>query len=48
MLSLAFGEVIVEWKAIKNSIDREAVAISDTYINLKYLTLRAPKRFKQF
>ena len=36
MLSLSFGEVIAEWKAIKNSIDREAVAISDTYINLKY------------
>ena len=36
MLSLSFGEVIVEWKAIKNAIDREAVAISDTYINLKY------------
>ena len=36
MLSLAFGEVIVEWKAIKNAIDREAVAISDTYINLEY------------
>jgi hypothetical protein len=36
MLSLTFGEVIAEWKAIKNAIDREAVAISDTYINLKY------------
>ena len=36
MLSLSFGEVIVEWKAIKHAIDREAVAISDTYINLKY------------
>ena len=36
MLSLAFGEVIEGWFAIKNAIDREAVAISDTYINLKY------------
>lgn len=36
MLSLAFGEVIAGWHAIKNAIDREAVAISDTYINLKY------------
>jgi len=36
MLSLSFGEEIAEWKAVKNSIDREAVAISDTYINLKY------------
>jgi len=36
LLSLSFGEVITEWKEIKNSIDREAVAISDIYINLKY------------
>ena len=36
MLSLAFSEVIGEWEAIKNAIDREAVAISDTYVNLKY------------
>jgi len=36
MLSLAFGEVITEWQAIKNAIDREAVAISDTYVNLEY------------
>ena len=36
MLSLSFGEEIGEWNAIKNSIDREAVAISDTYINLNY------------
>jgi hypothetical protein len=36
MLSLAFGEVIAEWQAIKNAINREAVAISDTYVNLEY------------
>jgi len=36
MLSLAFGEVITEWQAIKNAINQESVAISDTYINLKY------------
>ena len=36
MLSLAFGEVIAGWHAIKNAIDREAVAISDTYLNLEY------------
>ena len=36
LLSLAFGEVIAEWQAIKHAIDREAVAISDTYNNLKY------------
>ncbi len=36
MLSLAFGEVINEWQAIKNAIDREAAAILDTYNYLKY------------
>lgn len=36
MLSLAFGEVITEWQAINNAINQESVAISDTYINLKY------------
>jgi hypothetical protein len=36
MLSLSFSQEINEWKAIKNSIDREAVAISDIYIDLKY------------
>jgi hypothetical protein len=36
MLSLSFGEVIAGWHAIKDAIDREAVAISDTYTNLKY------------
>ena len=46
MLSLAFGEVIVGWKAIKNSIDREAVAISDTYINLKYFDSEGTKEIQ--
>ena len=36
MLSLSFGETIHAWKGIKNSIDFEAAAISDTYVNLKY------------
>ena len=36
MLSLSFSEVINEWIAIQNSIDREAAALSDTYGNLKY------------
>ena len=36
MLSLSFGEVIAGWQVIKNAIDREAAAISDTYTNLKY------------
>ena len=32
MLSLGFNEVMAEWKAIRNAIDREAVAISDVYV----------------
>jgi hypothetical protein len=36
MLSLAFGEVITEWQAIKSAINQESVAITDTYINLGY------------
>jgi len=43
MLSLAFGEEIAEWKVIKHAIDREAVAIEDTYINLKYFDSEATK-----
>ena len=35
MLSLAFSEVITEVRVIRNSIEREAVAISDTFTNLE-------------
>ncbi len=35
MLSLAFSEVISEWKAIKHAIEREAVAISDIYLTMR-------------
>jgi hypothetical protein len=35
MLSLAFGEVIVELVSIRNTVEREVIAISDTYKNLK-------------
>ena len=35
MLSLAFAEVIVELRAIENAIEREAVAISDTFDDLR-------------
>ncbi len=31
MLSLGFSEVMAEWTAIRNAIDREAVANSDVY-----------------
>ena len=35
MLSLAFAEVVVQLRAIENAIEREAVAISDTFDDLK-------------
>ena len=35
MLSLAFSEVIAEVRVIRNAIEREAVAISDTFTNLE-------------
>ena len=46
LLSLTFGEVITEWQAIENAIDREAVAISDTYINLKYFDFEATREIR--
>lgn len=35
MLSLAFADVIVELRSIENAIEREAVAISDTFNGLR-------------
>ena len=35
MLSLAFAEVVVELRAVENAIEREAVAISDTFYDLQ-------------
>lgn len=35
MLSLAFAEVIVELRAVENAIEREAVAIGDTFEDLR-------------
>ena len=46
MLSLAFGEVITEWQAVKNAINQESVAISDTYINLKYFDFEATREIR--
>jgi hypothetical protein len=46
MLSLAFGEVIVERKAIINAIDREAVAISDTYHNLNHFDSEGTRKIR--
>jgi len=36
MLALAFSEVIVELRTIPNAVQREAVAISDTFANLVF------------
>ena len=46
MLSLAFSEVIGEWEAIKNAIDLEAVAISDTYVNFKYFDYKGTREVR--
>ena len=35
MLSLAFAEVLVEMRSIENAVEREAVAISDTFDDLQ-------------
>ena len=35
MLSLAFAEVLVEMRSVENAVEREAVAISDTFDDLQ-------------
>ena len=47
MLSLAFGEVIGEWKATKNAIDREAVAISDIYLGMRFYDVEGTREIQQ-
>ena len=46
MLSLSFGEVIAGWHVVKNAIDREATAISDTYTNLKYFDVDSTREIR--
>ena len=46
LLSLTFSEVITEWKAIKDSIDREAAALADTYGNLKYFDAEGTREIR--
>ena len=46
VLSLTFGEAITEWHAINNAINRETVAISDTYINLEYFDSEATREIR--
>ena len=35
MLSLAFAEILVDMRSIENAVEREAVAISDTFDDLQ-------------
>ena len=46
LLSLAFGQVLAEWQAIKHAIDREAVAISDTHRNLEYFDKEGTRKIR--
>jgi hypothetical protein len=46
MLSLAFSEVIAEVRVIRNAIGREAVAISDTFTNLKLFDIERTQAFR--
>jgi hypothetical protein len=46
MLSLAFGEVIVELVAIRNAVEREVAAISDTYRNLKLFDIETTREMQ--
>ena len=46
MLSLAFGEVIVELVGIRNAVEREVTAISDTYKNLKLFDIETTREIQ--
>ena len=35
MLSLAFAEVVLQQRAVENAVDREAIAIGDTFMDLR-------------
>jgi hypothetical protein len=46
MLSLAFSEVIAELRTINNAVEREAVAISDTFENLKLFDIERTREIR--
>ena len=46
MLSLAFGEVIVELVTLRNAVEREAVAIADTHKNLKQFDIERTREIQ--
>jgi len=46
MLSLAFAEVVVELRAIENAIEREAVAIADTFDDLQRYDIEGTREIR--
>ncbi|MGI9521963.1 MAG: hypothetical protein ACR2PG_09980 [Hyphomicrobiaceae bacterium] len=46
MLSLAFAEVVVQLNTIKNALQREAIAISDTYSHLRLFDLERTREIR--
>jgi hypothetical protein len=46
MLALAFSEVIVDLRTIRNAVQREAVAISDTFKNLKLFDIERTREIR--
>ena len=47
MLSLAFADVILQMRAIENAIEREAVAISDTFNDLLMFDTQATEEARR-
>ena len=46
MLALAFSEVIVDLRTIRNAVQREAVAISDSFKNLKLFVIERTREIR--
>ena len=46
MLALAFSEVIVDLRTIRNAVQREAVAISDSFKNLKLFDIERTREIR--
>jgi hypothetical protein len=46
MLSLAFAEVVVELRAIENAVERETVAISDTFDDLQRYDIEGTREIR--
>lgn len=46
LLSLAFGQVIAEWRAIEDAVDREAVAIGDLLSGLRLYDVEVTREIR--